>query len=199
MEQAHKEVLDRRELEWKRRQLVLFTWCGGTLAAKWFHRPSRRSRLYLREAQLEQTIEDLSDEWAPTFRITEQLWGEVLDERLEEMEEWSKNQPSSQAHVKRRGSYREALLEGVRRLYGETFPHDPFRMGHWLPAGASWRATVDVRSVNGCGRSGSCGRSTQGQRAIEAGLCWQFVGGPPNPRGGRPRKRPKPGNENAGS
>jgi hypothetical protein len=38
-------------------------------------------------------------------------------------------------------------------------------------------------------------RRTKGQRAIYAAECWGYVGGPPNPRGGRPRKLPKLGSQ----
>jgi hypothetical protein len=81
-------------------------------------------------------------------------------------------------------------------LLSRLFLHDPIRMGHPAPPG--------TKMTKG-GRCEICERLrqsrrlklSQGQRAIRAAECWQFIGGPPSPRGGRPRKR-IPGNKIAG-
>lgn len=93
---------------------------------------------------------------------------------------------------------RLALYEADALLHdpglGWTAVGDPFRFGHPLPLGTP----VDTHGrcvVCDQLRKANVGKKTltKGQLAIRAAECWAFVGGPPNPRGGRPRTR-KPGN-----
>jgi hypothetical protein len=63
---------------------------------------------------------------------------------------------------------------------------DPHRLGHMIRPGAELvgdRCLICDRLLKARRR-----KLTKSQRAIEAALCWRFVGGPPNPHGGRPRK-----------